>query len=439
MWSFQRRFYALQCGFQCAWWALVYAATKKWVYEVNDGSVVVSPGWLVGPASAGNLALWLHRRRRVVYLLMPYALGMAAYGDHATYFFPRYVAALSVSAYHLAETAASRRHGEYGLLYGAWACVLPGPWARGACLGVGVHVIVSAAYAKFRIGGARWLDADTLRTYLDAYRDSKSLAAPYSREASAFCAERVPATLALGCAALEGILAPASLLMLPPVRPLIAFLLVAMHVGIFVVMSRLVGLAFFTSIPAYLAAFSSEPLDGWRAWLFACAIGLGPTLFAHRRGALLPEHWPCSPLALFPWHGSQAAALRLRLMSGDTRLVLATPETAALGLVGARVAYAKPGGPPRPTPSPTARVVHDAVLRVVGFTVAADEGVSALLERADWAPRELCRRVETFLETGRRCVEADTGRCLRRAFFVRVDAKNGREVLEVLENGSYFK
>lgn len=210
--GFFQWYYVVQCVCHGLWWGLVYGMTGKHVYEVLGGSVVTSPAWLVGPEGAGNLMHWLSRRRRVVFLFMPYAMGMAAYGDNSAYFFPRYVAALGVAVYHASETSLSRRHGEYGLLYSAWSCVLPEPVARGACLGVAVHFVLSAGVAKLRVGGAAWCGPETMRVYLEAYRTSTSaLARPYSPRLSAFCGARLPSLLAAGTLALECVAAPLSL------------------------------------------------------------------------------------------------------------------------------------------------------------------------------------------------------------------------------------
>ena len=74
-------YYRLQFACQACWWGLVYLLSGgRWVYELGDASVATSPAWLVGPPqhSVGNLMVWLHARRRTVYLAMPYMLGVAA-------------------------------------------------------------------------------------------------------------------------------------------------------------------------------------------------------------------------------------------------------------------------------------------------------------------------------------------------------------------------
>ena len=77
---------------------------------------------------------------------------------------------------------------------------------------------------------------------------------------------------------------------------------IVMHVGIAAAMSGLVGIAFFTSLPAYLTGFGCTCAVGSPEWLLAAAIGTAPTA----NFALLPEHWPSSPISLFMWSGAQA-------------------------------------------------------------------------------------------------------------------------------------
>ena len=412
-------YYRLQFACQACWWGLVYGLSGgRWVYELGDASVATSPAWLVGPPqhSVGNLMVWLHARRRTVYLAMPYMLGVAAFGDNARYFFPRYVAALAVSVYHAAETALSRRHGEYGLLYSAWGCCLPAAWARGACLGAATHFVLSAGAAKVRVGGLGWCRGSTLRTYLKAYRESKSaLTRPFSPALSSFVATYLAAPAAVATLLLECVAAPAALFLAPPYRAHVTTALVLMHVGIFLAMSAQVGLAFVTALPVYVLGFCGGPLDrGPR--LLAALVGLGPTAWSLGAGRSIPETWPLSPCALFMFDGPQADALAAKTMTGATRLVLAPRDFDETTLVGATVCYAfKPRAPS------TAAVVHDAVLRTLGFTLCPSEEVLRLLSDPAWDPAALVAATEAWLRRERTLAETTTGRKLARAFFVEVD------------------
>ena len=113
-------------------------------------------------------------------------------------------------------------------------------------------------------------------------------------------------------------------------------------------------------------------MEGASARYLAMAIGLGPSLFSLVLGRPLPESWPSSPIWLFPFNGDQAAALAARCMTGDTRLVLTPASSRATDIVGAKVCYAM-------KPRPAGRVVHDAVLRTIGFTLAGDERLLSLM------------------------------------------------------------
>ena len=439
--DFFQAYYRSQFVCQVGWWGLVYGLSGRWVYELSDASVVTSPAWLVGPPGleVGNVMLWLHRRRRVVFLAMPYMLGVAAYGDNSAYFFPRYVAALAVAAYHATETALSRRHGEYPLLYSAWACCLPADWARGACLGAAAHFVLSAGVAKVAVGGPGWCRPRTMRTYLAAYRRSSSaLTRPLSARLSAMIGETRLAAVAAACTvALECVCAPLALVVPPHMRAWMAFALVGMHVGIAVAMSAQVGLAFLTALPSYACGFCSGPLP-LGPWLLACLVGLGPTARALVTGTPAPETWPLSPFALFALEGAAADALAAATMTGDTRLVLATRDAAARDLVGAKVRYAFAPGR---TTGATGVEVHDAVLRAVGFTVFPSRSVARLLAAAPpLDPAALVRETERWLQDERTLAETATGHRLARAFFVRVaddrstvaavlvgDARGGRQ------------
>ena len=66
-----------------------------------------------------------------------------------------------------------------------------------------------------------------------------------------------------------------------------------------------------------------------REWLLAVAIGLAsPLYWCCSGGGLVPENWPLSPFALFPWSGPQWKELFRRFVASDTRLVLATAPVA---------------------------------------------------------------------------------------------------------------
>ena len=118
-------FYALQLLALGLWWVLLKLKTGKHLHDLCNSSVVTRPSWL--PAA---WLLQLVSCKRSVFLFLPAALALACLAaDHVA---ARVVAALAVSAYHLVETSFTSRHGEYPVLYMAWAMVLPERCARAA-------------------------------------------------------------------------------------------------------------------------------------------------------------------------------------------------------------------------------------------------------------------------------------------------------------------
>jgi len=142
------RFYVLQLACHLAWAFLVVRATKRHLHELTPAAKVVRPPWL--PRAA---LLALHRHRRAVFAALPVALLAGALLPPTLGL--RGGIALVVSAYHLAESSATGRHGEYPLLYVAWAMWLPAPYASAASLGATAHFVLCAGVAKLRVGGLR--------------------------------------------------------------------------------------------------------------------------------------------------------------------------------------------------------------------------------------------------------------------------------------------
>jgi hypothetical protein len=221
-----------------------------------------------------------------------------------------------------------RSHGEYPILYDVWALCLPEAWAHAACFGIAVHFVLSTGIAKLSVGGLSWMRCDsksrharihgsklvirpvcrpeTMRTYLDCYRGSKS-APPFSKQANAWLSGSDTRTtaLAVGTVLLECVLVPSSLFLPPNARPLLAAMLIMMHIGIAVTMSTRVGLIFITSLPAYTIGFSCNAPVASGTWMVASVIGLVPSATAALCGRKLPENWPSSPISLFMFSAPQ--------------------------------------------------------------------------------------------------------------------------------------
>ena len=146
---------------------------------------------------------------------------------------------------------------------------------------------------------------------------------------------------------------------------------------------------------------------------------------------MLTEDWPCTPASLFMFNGDQAGNIAALFMTGSTRMVLCSnPEATESDIVGAEILYhggladdwnAKKAG--------NISVVHDAVLRLFGWTLVHQNILETLSASGPCNIVQLLQKTEIVLFQGR-LLECHTGRFLRRAYFVRCGA-DGR-VQEVL-------
>jgi hypothetical protein len=224
------------------------------------------------------------------------------------------------------------------------------------------------------------------------------------------------------------------------------------HAGIAAAQSFKLALIFCTTPPLYnFLAFTCDAAIGSLAWFLAAAIALRPLFFA------VSETWPLSPVHLFMWSGHQARSMSRLLMLGDTRLVLGTRQcTAATALDCPVRPHGLVGGSSSGGSGMTGLLeLHDAVMRVIGFTLLQGDGdvhravLALLASGAKDAPlRGNCvtlsdaelmavRHCSTALDTlqrwlasTKRLVEARSGLPLERVLYVRVGA-DGR-VVEVL-------
>ena len=170
-------------------------------------------------------------------------------------------------------------------------------------------------------------------------------------------------------------------------------------------------------------------------------------------GGLLPDEWPLTPFSLFMFEGEVAGRIAHDFMTADTRLVLTTepppPAGAGLNSLGEEPGLAGPHleglrvlrarrEPPLPefgsgarqvgsaeSPEAGPAAVHDAVLRVIAFTV--------MQARTHHPRRRDATRAADWLEREQRMVETATGLPLRGAYFVRVsNGKDSGRIAKVL-------
>ena len=282
----------------------------------------------------------------------------------------------------------------------------------------------------------------TMRHYLTVYRNAKT---SLSRPASLKLNQRILQhdimlqLISIFIIVMECLIIPATL-MLPGRFMVGTSSLILMHLGIFFVMSKQVGVVFCTTLPMYLIGFSCTASVGTGPWWCALAVSLLPTLGSLLlRGELLPENWPSSSLSLFMWSGEQAKVLSDTLMILDTRVVLCTADKTGNNVVGLPVIHHGAVLPALKTGSANA-AVHDCVLRVIGFTILQGDlkDVSPKIGckgADDWNMNKFLQRLQTFLESEKRLFETQSASILVKAMLVRIDIKSGI-VLEVLQDGN---
>lgn len=415
-------FYLAQLIAVFVWSLLLRITTRKHLHELCNGSVYTRPSWLPAPF----LRLLLEHKQPVV-IGLPIALIIGfLVAEHMAV---RLMVALAVSMYHLVETAFTSRHGEYPVLWCAWAMVLPAPYSQAAALGVATNFVLQCGVAKCMIGGARqWAAPGTMSVYLNVYFNSKT-SRPLSRALNRLLV-RFDGLVGLLTILLEVVLIPAALFLPAPLRYVVGVWgMIALHIGIAFGMSLRVGLVFLTTLPTYITGFGCDARVGSTEWCLAAAIALGPSAIAIVRGRLLSEEWPCTPCSLFMYNGAQAGRLARLAMTGTMRIAMATREVGEMpeqSLIGLPVAHhggtaafgLGHGGHDGPR-------MHDSVLRVLGFTLVHGGLVDAfdIASPEEENVRRLLPRLERWLRTERRLVETASGRPLERAYWVRINEK----------------
>ena len=201
----------------------------------------------------------------------------------------------------------------------------------------------------------------------------------------------------------------------------------ALHLGIAGAQSFLIGLAFVPNVASYVYGFGAPGCEPFTTsgggWPTAVAVTAASAASVAARGRVLPEDWPCSPFALFPWSGTQWHLLFDRLARGRTRLVLASADCMdppAGCLVLPKDACPDPAGGEFKivdARAADADVVHDGWEQVIGETLVMSELLPAFdfdaMAQPDWAesgwPGRLVTAVEQWLVQRQRLVVIATG------------------------------
>ena len=340
----------------------------------------------------------------------------------------RYAAALSFSCYACCETAVTLSHRDFPAVYALWALALYGdsPTAAGLALGVGIHLMLSSGAAKLTIGGRAWAAPATMRNVLRTYLEHDGPDGPLLRPLAEAAVRSDVAMAVFGGGALffEVALVPALGLLLPArLRPLVAVGAVLMHAGIACLQSLAIGVAFLVNVPVYAYGFGAD-FEPFAAAGFpqAAAVVAASAALVLVFGPL-PEDWPSTPFALFPWNGDQWAALFDAYVVGDTRLVL-SPENDP-PRPGKTIVYKKHesdgelcGDEGRPDASRPC--CFDAWDQVFGETLAPPPFVTDALATLPLDQHRVCAALDAFLEA-RTVVAVDGGAPLVSARFARVE------------------
>jgi hypothetical protein len=432
-------FYRWQFSTTFLWWVAIRLLTARHVYDITDGSVFTRPTWL--PSH------YLHQlqspsKRKAIFVVSLLAMGLAGWGlpfVDPKWFFVRLATALLVSLYHLVESSVTMRHGEYPLLYNAWAMCLPTDYASAVAWGVAVHFVLSTGLSKIFIGGFEWMAPSTMRFYLTTYYSTKmKMSRPFWPSANRWASKRNWATvfIATSTILLECGLVPLTLVLPSRMRWIGSAGMILMHLGIYLLMSKKVGVVFITTISNYLIGFRCTALIGTGPWWMAFVVAFLPNLIAWGPfGQPIPEDWPLSAVSLFMWSGSQAKILATTLMTGDTRVVLATADKSSLqSIIGLPVIHHGAVAPTKSTQSTSndnkersgaQAAAHDCVLRVIGFTILQEtlrKTVPSSSPREEpWNIQIFLKALQTFLESKQRLFESQSGLPLTKAYYVQID------------------
>lgn len=448
-----RAFYGIQAGTLLALWLAVKAGSGVDMLRLAPqlSNVALKPSWMPQRALLWCLGPWTYCL--VAYGLIP-LLFLAAL--HPRNWALRVAVAVAASLFQVGESSRTTSHRDYLMVYNSWGlalCCGHGGDSLAQALGLGfcLAYIFGSGFAKFFIGGLEWGAPSTLQAILKTFAKKASTeGGPILRGLNRLVAGN--ALLAGACAcftlAFECLAAPVAFIMPVRYRIVYCYGMLLLHIGIAALQSGAIGAFFLPCAASYVFGLHSfEGSDFLEVGSPGCLLAFGvfssltlagPLL----RGRLLPEDWPFTPFALFPWSGSQWAALHAAFVEGSTRLVLTTAEV--VDPVGLRVfqlehrTRQRVGQGNEGAASDRPKAAYCAWNRLVGVTTLQNELLEALrlefsaMAGKDWDATGLVRAFESWLACGR-MVEISSARTLERAFFVTV---RDDHVCEVLCSGS---
>jgi len=165
-------FYRWQSMTTLTWWLLVWAAMKKSPDVATNESVITRPTWL---PSQWLISCRTATVRRLAFRSIA-CCGNAGRGSAGC----RMIAGPNLGrSCNFAVPPAGILRGMlargYPLLYIVWAMCLPAEYASAVSLGIATHFVASTGISKLWVGSAAWLGPATMRFYLTAYNDAKTL------------------------------------------------------------------------------------------------------------------------------------------------------------------------------------------------------------------------------------------------------------------------
>eukprot|EP00929_Paragymnodinium_shiwhaense_P076614 TRINITY_DN39413_c0_g1_i1.p1 TRINITY_DN39413_c0_g1~~TRINITY_DN39413_c0_g1_i1.p1 ORF type:complete len:447 (+),score=47.75 TRINITY_DN39413_c0_g1_i1:109-1449(+) len=356
----------------------------------------------------------------------------------------RLLAAVHFACFHLAQTSRVGGHDDYTSLYSHIALALPVSeyilCGQVTALAGSIYMLVYGGFTKILVGGAaNWSKPMSLYTMLAMFRPlpldrggplvpalaDVVMARPWLLSASAVT------TLIFEC-----LVVPAALFLPSDQRWWMIWACMALHAGITVLQSGYVGFGFVKVLPSYILGFGATELYVYStAWWCVVAMVIITVLPGIGCRRMLPESWPCSGFALFPWSADQCKRLIDPLHKGRERLILATDDIAdpPLGYTvydqyfGA--VEAATGNPPK------GDVVYDGWGIVISWTVVHADFYNAGIW--NFSAPQLPSLVQEWLLKRQRLTDIKSGKPLTKAYFVKLH-ETENTVADIISAGSPY-
>lgn len=240
----------------------------------------------------------------------------------------RLTAAVFTTLYAMVEASITNSHRDYPNAFCTWALVpTPSVYSEAFALGVCIWFIGSSGYAKVAIGccsaerrefkhlhgrtGYGWLEPSTLKGVLEWYGGMGiGEGGPASLTLNKWFRGNNHALtfLTVSTVLFEFVMVPLCLFVPAKYRFVMTLASVGLHVGIAAAQSCGIGIAFLSCLASYTLGFGSTRVELLTPeWWLAASVGvLVPTAaLLLRKQTVLPEDWPSSPVALFPWSGKK--------------------------------------------------------------------------------------------------------------------------------------